>query len=163
MCSLTRGQRAAIRSRSPSTCSIIVLWGEGCCSHASLARSRSPWGLRPYSNLNGEKPVDAWGTSQIENIRNGRSWSQLIPSISITFLNMHFNVWLNLSTRPSVWGWYTDVRYCLMRFVFTHVPHYFAGHHSSGMPMRVNISTSSLAMPFEAMVRRGMASGYQVE
>ena len=33
---------------------------------------------------------------------------------------------------------------------------------SSGMPTRENIRTNSRAIPFEAMVRSGMASGYLV-
>lgn len=83
--------------------------GDSCCSQAFLARSSMPLGLRPSSSSNGENPVDACGTSRMENKTKGISWSQFFPLTSITFLSICLRVLLNRSTRPSVCGWCTDV------------------------------------------------------
>ncbi len=57
-------------------------------------------------------PVEACGTSRIPKRTYGIIRSQSCPSSATTRLNICLSVWLNLSTRPSVCGWKTEVLSC---------------------------------------------------
>ncbi|KAG8538635.1 hypothetical protein GDO81_022300 [Engystomops pustulosus] len=96
------GMTAATLSCISAIWSITLLWGVGSCSHVSLAMSRRPLGCLPYTNSNGENPVEAFGTSRMANIKYGNSTSQSFPSLFTTFFSILFKVLLNRSTNPSV-------------------------------------------------------------
>lgn len=68
---------------------------------------RGPLGLG--WSLNGDIFVKAWGTSQIASNGVRRSWSQWQSSFLGNFQSIIFRVQLNLSTKPSIWEWYTKV------------------------------------------------------
>ena len=65
----------------------------------------------PSERSNGEKPVEACGTSRCAKSRYGNNRSQSLPSSATVFLSMAFRVPLNRSTKPPsadarVWsGW----------------------------------------------------------
>lgn len=98
-----------IRTRSICSCtsvmnSTIERCGEDCSSHTSFATSRSPHGYLPKRSSKGINPVDTWGDSQTAKRTQGRSRSQLQPSVSTTQRSIHFSVSFMCSTSPSVWG-----------------------------------------------------------
>ena len=154
------------------TCSMRLWCQEGCCSHASFARSRSPRGLLLYSSLKGANPVELWGTSLMVNSTYGSSWSQsrsrrpYITPRPMALLSASIKCWSRCSERPlwktevQIWPTRSSLHIFFRTCDIKHVP--WSVSISLAMPTRLNRSNSSLATAFPIAIQRGTASGYPV-
>ena len=98
---VTIGQTCGMHSRTCSKWPSRVRFREAWLAQESLARSRTPLGLRPYCTSKGDNHSEAWGSLRTAKCSWGRIWSQFFPSVSMAFLSICLKVLLNLSTSPS--------------------------------------------------------------
>lgn len=66
--------------------------------------SNTPQGFIPYGNSKGEKPLEAWSTSLIENSKKGTYCGQSFPVSFTNVRSILLRVPLNCSTEPLVCG-----------------------------------------------------------